>query len=204
MYQQRYFQNEISRLLDEKCVSRKSNCFQLDPLLDDHEIRVVGRISQFRMENKRKHPILLRKNGHITSVIINIYQGRVGHGGRGMTINEIRSTGFWVINCTAAVKSMNLEFVECRELCGKTCQQKMSDLPEEQMIEKPPFSYYGLEMFGPFLVKEEKLHKRYGAMFTCFCSQAVHTEIKQYDTFQLYSSTKESHQQQRKYQDYPK
>ena len=103
----------------------------MDPLLDDHEIRVAGRISQSRMENKRKHPILLRKNGHITSVIINIYQGRVGHGGRGMTINEIRSIGFWVINCTAAVKSMNLECVECRELCGKTYQQKVSGLPEE-------------------------------------------------------------------------
>ena len=70
-------------------------------------------------------------NGHIKSVINNFYQGRVRHGGRGMTINEIKSIGFWVINCTAAVKSMNLECVECRELYGKIYQQKVSDLPEE-------------------------------------------------------------------------
>lgn len=57
-----------------------------------------------------------------------------------MTTNEIRNTGYWVINCTAAVKSKKLKCVYCRKLCGKTCQQKMSGLVEEQLIEEPPFS----------------------------------------------------------------
>ena len=42
MYHQSCFQNEISRLLDGKCVSRKSNIFKLDPFLDDHEVIRVG------------------------------------------------------------------------------------------------------------------------------------------------------------------
>ena len=157
--------------------SRKS-IFKLDPFLDDHEIiRVDGRISQSRMEYKLKHPILLPKNGHVTSVIIDFYHRRVGRGGRGMTINEIRSNCFWVISCTAAMKSMILKCVDCRKLCGKTCQQKMSDLPEERLIEEPPFSYCVVDMFGPFLVKEgRKIHKHYGVMFTCLCSCAVHIE----------------------------
>ena len=129
------------------------------------------------MEYKLKHPILLPKNGHITSVIIDFYHRKVGYGGKGMTINEIRSNGFWVINCTAAVKSMISKCVDCRKLRGKTCQQKMSDLPEERLIEEPPFSYCGVDVSGPFLVKEgRKIHKRYGAMFTCLCSSAVHVE----------------------------
>ena len=91
MYQQRCFQHEISRLVSGKCVSRKSYNFKLDFFLDDHEInRVGGRISQLRMEYRLKHPIFLLKNGHISLVIINFYHRRVGHGGRGMTINEIR------------------------------------------------------------------------------------------------------------------
>ena len=95
MYQQSCFQNKISRLLDRKCVSKKSNILKLDPFLDNHEIiGVGGRFSQFRMEYKLKHPILLAKNGHIASVIIDFYHRRVGHGGRGITINEIRSNGF--------------------------------------------------------------------------------------------------------------
>ena len=42
MYHQSCSQNEISRLLDGKCVSRKSNIFKLDPFLDDHEVIRVG------------------------------------------------------------------------------------------------------------------------------------------------------------------
>ena len=63
------------------------------------------------------------------------------------------------------------------KLRGKTCQQKMSDLPEERLIEEPPLIYCGVDMFGPFLVKEgRKMHKRYGAMLTYLCSRAVHIE----------------------------
>ena len=125
MYQQSCFQNEISRLLDGKCVSRKSNIFKLDPFLYDHEIiRVGGRMRQSRMEDKLKHPILLPKNGDITSVIIDFYHRRVGHGSRAMTINEIRGNGFWVINFTAAMKSMISKCVDCRKLEGKICQRR--------------------------------------------------------------------------------
>ena len=100
-----------------------------------------------------------------------------GHGGRGMTISEIRSNDFWVINCTAAVKSMISKCLDCRKLRGKTCQQKMSDLPEEQLIEEPPFSYCGVDLFGPFVVKESRnIYKLYGAMFTCLSSRAIHIE----------------------------
>ena len=53
----------------------------------------------------------------------------------------------------------------------------MSDLPEERLTEEPPFSYCGVDMFGPFLVKEgQKMHKHYGEMFTCLCSCTVHIE----------------------------
>ena len=49
MYHQSCFQNEISRLLDGKCVSRKSNIFKLNSFLDDHEIiRLGGRNRQSR------------------------------------------------------------------------------------------------------------------------------------------------------------
>ena len=98
-------------------VSRKSNIFKLDRSLDDHEIiRVGGTIKQSGIVYKLKHPILLPKNGHITSVILDFYHRRVGLGGRGMTINGIRSNGFWGINCTAAVKSMISKCVNCKTM----------------------------------------------------------------------------------------
>lgn len=42
----------------------------------------------------------------------------------------------------------------------------------------PPFSYTGVDYFGPYVVKNgRKEVKRYGAMFTCLASRAVHIEI---------------------------
>ena len=157
------------------CFKEKQN-FQVGPFLDDHEIiKEGGRISQSRMEYKLKHPILLPKNSHITSAISDFYHRKVRNVGRGMTINEIRDNGFWVVNCTAVVKSMILKCVDYRILRGKTCQQKMNDLPEERLIEEPPFSYCGLDMFGLFLVKEGRnIHKRCCAMYICLCSRATH------------------------------
>lgn len=55
----------------------------------------------------------------------------------------------------------------------------MADLPEDRVhSEKPPFSYVGVDCFGPFMVKQGRSHvKRYGCIFTCVVVRAVHIEI---------------------------
>ena len=46
------------------------------------------------------------------------------------------------------------------------------------MTETFPFTRCGLDMFGPFYVKERRsVMKRYGAMFTCFACRAIHLEV---------------------------
>ena len=53
----------------------------------------------------------------------------------------------------------------------------MADLPTDRTIDEPPFTNCGVDMFGPFLIKEgRKELKRYGALFTCLSSRAVHIE----------------------------
>ncbi len=54
----------------------------------------------------------------------------------------------------------------------------MSDLPAERLEPSPPFTYSGMDCFGPFVTTEgRKQHKRYGLLFTCFCSRAIHIEL---------------------------
>lgn len=54
----------------------------------------------------------------------------------------------------------------------------MAALPEERMETTPPFTYCGMDCFGPFYVKEvRKELKRYGLLLTCMCSRAVHIEM---------------------------
>ena len=55
----------------------------------------------------------------------------------------------------------------------------MANLPESRLEPAPPFTYCVVDYFGPWLVKEgRKEVKRYGALFTCMASRAVHLEVE--------------------------
>ena len=53
----------------------------------------------------------------------------------------------------------------------------MSDLPASRLEPAPPFSYTGVDLFGPYVIKEgRKEMKRYGVLYTCLASRAIHIE----------------------------
>ena len=55
----------------------------------------------------------------------------------------------------------------------------MADLPEVKLVpEKPPFTHVGVDYFGPLQVKQGRSRvKRYGCLFNCLATLAVHIEI---------------------------
>ena len=63
----------------------------------------------------------------------------------------------------------------------KACPREkfMANLPEVRLVpEKPPFTYVGADYFGPLEVKQGRSRaKRYGCLFTCLTTRAVHIEI---------------------------
>ena len=65
----------------------------------------------------------------------------------------------------------------CRRLCGHAQGQKMADLPPERVTPAPAFTYTGMDIFGPLYIKEgRKGMKRWGLIFTCLSSRAIHLE----------------------------
>ena len=52
------------------------------------------------------------------------------------------------------MKQVLKECILCKRLKGKAEVQQMADLPTERVTpENPPFSYVGVDCFGPFVVK---------------------------------------------------
>ena len=72
--------------------------YRLDPFLDpDGVLRVGGRIKRSSLPYHIKHQAVLPRKGHVTTLIIRYYHQNIKHQGRGMTLNELRSNGFWII-----------------------------------------------------------------------------------------------------------
>ena len=55
----------------------------------------------------------------------------------------------------------------------------MADLPPERCEPyKEPWTYVGIDIFGNFYVKQGRSEaKRYGVIFTCFTTRAIHIEV---------------------------
>ena len=161
-----------------KAMKSTSSLFRLDPFIDEDGImRVGGRIRRAELTDEIKHPIILPRKHHITELLIRHFHEKTGHQGRGMTTNEIRANGFWIVGCSSAVSSYIAKCVRCRKYRSSLQDQKMADLPKDRLEPAPPFTYCAVDYFGPWYVKEGRsLLKRYGVIFTCMASRAIHLE----------------------------
>ncbi|KAK3735180.1 hypothetical protein QZH41_000467 [Actinostola sp. cb2023] len=136
-------------------IKKGSSLYRLDPFLDDHGIlRVGGRIKNSDFQYQVKHPIVLPRNSHITELIIKFHHERIQHQGRGMTLNDLRSSGYWIVGGTSTVGHYVWKCVKCRRMRGKTQEQKMADLPIDRLQPAPPFTFSAVDLFGPWYIKE--------------------------------------------------
>ncbi|CAB4008561.1 uncharacterized protein LOC110248158 [Paramuricea clavata] len=163
---------------EKKKVKTISSLFRLDPFIDRNGLlRVGGRLSKSRsLPEDLMHPVILPKKSHITTLVIRHSHEKVAHAGRGNTLNELRSK-YWITNANSAVRHYISKCVRCRRLRAVVGEQMMADLPKDRVSPAPPFTYCAVDYFGPYFVKEgRKQLKRYGVLFTCLASRAIHLE----------------------------
>ena len=105
-------------------IPRSSKIKQLDRCLNGNGIiRVGGQLKRSFLNELNKYSVILGKGGKVSNVIIQQCHIRCAHGGRGATLNELRSSGFWITGCNAAVRSLLFKCLKCRRLQGRPGEQ---------------------------------------------------------------------------------
>ena len=100
-----------------KIVKKASTLYKMDPFLDnDGVLRVGGRLRNAEIPGAAKYTVVLPKKRHVTRLIISHYHDSIYHQGLGMTDNQIRSSGFWIVEGSSAVADFIAKCVHCRKL----------------------------------------------------------------------------------------
>ena len=162
----------------DKLVYRRSPIANLDPELQDGMLVVGGRLRNARIPHNAKHQLILPKDHNVSRLLVRHIHRRLNHQGRNHVLAEMRQR-FWIVGARILVKSVISKCVTCKKHQSRPGKQKMADLPGSRLVsDEPPFHRCGIDYFGPFEVRHGRsCRKRYGVVFTCFNSRAIHIEI---------------------------
>jgi len=152
---------------------------KLHPLLDDVGIlRVGGRLENALITYEAKHPIILPYRHHATDLIISQHHQKTGHLGQEYVLSSLHQF-YWIIKGRSAVRRVISSCFQCKKLGAVRGEQLMADLPKESLMSgDPPFTYVGVDYFGPFYLRQGRSNvKRYGCLFTCLVIRAVDIEV---------------------------
>lgn len=89
------YKDELKRLKKGLSVSSHSELYPFDSFIDE-DLKVGGRLRHSDYPESLKHPAIIPKNHSVTKIIIAHYHEKVKRQGKGFTINEIRSHGYWI------------------------------------------------------------------------------------------------------------
>ena len=97
-YQRMESQEQFMALDGRRNKKLKESIGCLNPYVSEDElIRVGERLQQSNLEEKVMHPVMLPKKGKLAEMIIRWCHQKTTHCRRNVILNEIRTSGYWVI-----------------------------------------------------------------------------------------------------------
>ncbi|XP_065074988.1 uncharacterized protein LOC135698779 [Ochlerotatus camptorhynchus] len=164
----------------ERILPKTSLLYKLSPAIDAHGVlRMRGRIEACEwVDETVKNPILLPKGHYVTDLVIADYHGKYRHQNHQTVMNEVRLKYF--------IPRLRSEYNRVRKNC-QHCKVRrvnpqppaMGNLPPARLAAfQRPFSYTGIDYFGPMLVVVgRRVEKRWGVLLTCLTTRGVHIEL---------------------------
>lgn len=161
-------------------IQRKSELFGLDFFVDkDNLIRFRSRLHNTEeLHYDAKYPIILPRQSLITKRILENYHRAAAHANTQTTLNEVRQK-FMVKRLQSTLNKIIRSCQWCLVQRAKPVYPQMGDHPPERLgALKKPFSFCGIDYFGPITTTNgRKKEKRWGVLFTCLTTRAVHLEM---------------------------
>ena len=173
------FPDDCEALLKNLPLPPKSKLLALNPYVDENGLlRVGGRLRKAPLPEETRHPVVLDPKHEVTRLVIQYCHLQSRCAGDAQVLNNLRQR-YWVLKGVRAVHKVSLECPTCRWRRAQPRPPVMADLPKPRLgYSLPPFTYTGVDYFGPILVKcGRRTEKRYGVLFTCMTTRAVHLEI---------------------------
>ncbi|XP_045210548.2 uncharacterized protein LOC123561953 [Mercenaria mercenaria] len=173
--QNTYFKQEIEDIRKGQPVKKDSRLVTLNPVLVNKLIRMYGRQNN---TDYNTCPVILPHDDHVTQLIIRYFHQNNGHVGSQQVLAETRAY-YWILRGPSAVKKVIGRCFVCKRQHSPPLTQQMAPLIKGQTTpDKPPFTFVGVDYFGPLMVKYGRsCSKRYGCLFTCLNTRAVHIEV---------------------------
>ena len=177
MIQEESFPTEVEACKDSKVISASSKLARLKPIWQEGLMRVGGRLQECT-ENVVKHPIILPQETSAVRLLVRWFHEKLGHCGQNYLVAELRKE-YWILKVNSLARSVIRKCVVCRAIAAKPITQEMAPLPADRVnAGEPPFTNAATDCFGPFFVKVGRSQvKRYGVLFTCLSSRAIHIEV---------------------------
>ncbi|XP_062541894.1 uncharacterized protein LOC134209888 [Armigeres subalbatus] len=165
---------------EENLIEKHSALYPLTPQIDKRGvIRVDSRIGAAKCAKYDvKYPVILPKRHHVTNLILEDLHRKFKHGCNETVVNEARQR-YHIPHLRRVVKSISSRCMLCRIRKTLPVVPQMAALPEARLSPfTRPFSYVGVDYFGPVLLKRGRCTvKRWVALFTCLTIRAIHVEV---------------------------
>ena len=177
--QRQHYMPELSVLQEKKPIPRKSCLLPLTPFIDEQGLlRVGGRVGNSKLVYDAKHPIIMHPENEVSKLIMLKAHLEHKHAGVNYVLAQIKQQ-YWIIHGREALKKVRSKCERCNRDYAKPMVQIMAELPKERTTPCPPFERISLDFFGPVTVaiSRNKTDKRYGALFVCMTTRAVHIEM---------------------------
>lgn len=169
----------VSLQTNAKEFPSQSKIAALRPKLVQGILRVGGRISKSLLEYEERCPIIIPPKSRLCYLIMDQTHRDNMHGGIQLMMQHIRQQ-FWIPQLRQQLRCFVSRCMRCVRESKRTTDQIMADLPAERVRPAQPFTRLGVDMAGPYKIRDykgsESFEKGYIAVFVCQVTRAVHLE----------------------------